>query len=414
MVSLQPFRASHYNPAQITDLAAVLAPRPRHKEALPPHHFAHIYSPEQSDCLRSAKTLSQWLAEGVFTTTAAPGFYLHRQQFTLNEQARSRTDLFVMCEAIPFEDQLVLPHERTLDLPQHHGLELMQATGASLSSVFSLYSDHEEFLAGYFEEVQENPPLLQFTDPEGTRHTLWQDAIPERVARISAWFRGRQLYIADGHHRYQSALAYRQWQAQQPTASPAGNFLLMHLANIYDPGLCVLPNHRLLTSQGALPPLAEVVARLQRYFTVEALPGEALLKHMAAAGSQLTALGIDYQGHSLLLTRPKGLPEDIATTRSMSYRQLDVAVLHDLVFELLGLPQEGASQPDYFLFSPDPTQIRTWLRTGQGEAAFYLNASSVRELCGVAMAGETMPPKSTHFHPKSPDGMLFASFAHAF
>lgn len=407
MVSLQAFRADHYNPAQSADLGEYLSPTdsPAH-----PHHFSQLHRASS----QPAETLAQWLSEGVVTTASAPGFYIHTQQFTLHGQPQTRTNLFVMCEAIPFSDRLILPHEQTLNTPHDRSLEHMQTSQASLQPVFALYSDHEAFLDGYCEEVQEAPPLLQFTDAEGVQHTLWQDPQPERIDRVSAWFRGRQLYLADGHHRYQSALQYRHWQAQQPSATPAGNYLLMYLSNIYDPGLHVLANHRLLTPQGSLPPLAEVVARLQRYFSVEALPGDALFKHLAAAGPEVTALGLDYEGHSLLLTRPKGLPESVAPHRSMSYRQLDLVVLHELVFPLLECPQEWARDPAYFQFSPDPQQIRAWLRAGTGQAGFYLNPPSVRDICGVAMAGETLPPKATHFYPKAPNGLLWTRFAHAF
>lgn len=431
MVSLQPFRASYYDPSHTADMGAVVtAPfdvvstsQQAGYYAHHPHNFIRIdyghHTPddtaEHNAYTRAAATLEQWFADGILTTAPAPGFYLHTQQFTLNGQPKTRTDLFVLCEAVPFEDQLVLPHEYTLDAPKKDRLALMQATAASLSPVFALYSDHEDFLAGYFEEVQEQAPLLHFSDEEGFTHQVWQDDDPERTARISAWFRGRQLYIADGHHRYESALNYRHWQTQQAVQHPAGNFLLMHLSNIYDPGLCVLPTHRLLKKTVPLPPLAEVVARLQRYFTVEALPGDALFKHLAAADDNLTALAIDYDGHSLLLSRPKGLPDGFANTRSMSYRQLDVTVLHELVLqELLGFAQEWAKDPDYILFSPDPAQIRSWLREGVGHAGLYLNATAVRELCGVAMAGEIMPPKSTYFYPKVPSGMLFARLSDAF
>jgi uncharacterized protein (DUF1015 family) len=431
MVNIRPFRATYYNPEQIPDLARVLTPpydviSTQQREAFyaaDPHSFIRIdYGrPEPDDNAqhnvysRAAETLEHWLAAGVFSHSNAPGLYLHTLHYQHGGRSLSRTDLFLLCEATPFEAQQVLPHEKTLAGPKADRLKLLEATRTHLSPVFALYSDHEGFFSGYFEQVQQQPALLTFTDREGIAHTLWHDTNPEALARVQHWFLERQLFIADGHHRYETALNYKKQHADQAQLYPAQNYVCMYLSNIYDPGLLVLPTHRLLRPTVPLPPMDILLERLAAHFSIREAPPAALPALLSEASPEETAIGLERNGQGWLLKRSKGLPEGFLHERSASYRGMDVSVLHDLIlYKLLDFPKEWAKDPDYILFSPDWAQVRTWLAEGTGTLGFCLNATAVQELCGVALAGETMPPKSTYFYPKMPSGLLLARFEDAF
>ncbi|PIQ22992.1 hypothetical protein COW36_01775 [bacterium (Candidatus Blackallbacteria) CG17_big_fil_post_rev_8_21_14_2_50_48_46] len=430
MVNLQPFRATYYNPERIPSLNQVLTPpydvisaaQQDGYYAQDPHSFIRIdYGKRQETdheqdnvYTRAAATLKTWLAEGVFTSSAEPGLYLHTLHYQHGQHELSRTDLFVLCETTPFEAQNVLPHEKTIEGPKADRLSLLEATQTHLSPVFALYSDHEGFLNGYFEQVQSQAPLFQFKDHEGIQHSVWYNADPEAIGKVQHWFRERQLFIADGHHRYETALNYKRRHAQETPHYPAQDHVCMYLSNIYDPGLLVLPTHRLLKPSVPLPSLDVIKERLSKYFRIESADPAALPALLAQASEDETAIGIEMQGQGLLLKRAKGLPDGLLKERSASYRGMDVSVLHDLIlYQELEFPKEWAKNPDYILFSPDWAQIRTWLADQTGTVGFCLNATAVQELCGVALAGETMPPKSTYFYPKMPSGILLARFEDA-
>lgn len=430
MVNIQPFRATYYNPERIDQLAEVLTPpydviSPQQQEqlyAIHPHNFIRIdwgksLPADQANnnvYTRAAATLEQWVESGIFTHSPHPGFYLHTLSYQHGTRRLSRTDLCVLCEAIPFEAQRVLPHEKTLDGPKADRLHLMEATRAHLSPVFALYSDHEGFFQGYAEQVQSRDPLFDFTDHDGIAHQVWYDTDPEAIRKIQQWFYERQIFIADGHHRYETALHYKQRHAADAVHYPAQNFVCMYLSNIYDPGLLILPTHRLLRPSVPLPSQTVILERLRPYFQITPVDPAALPAHLAQASPQETAIGMEMAGQGWLLKRSKGLPAGMLTARSASYRGMDVSVLHDLIlYQLLDFPKAWAKNPDYILFSPDWAEIRTWLSDATGSLGFCLNPTTVQELCGVALAGETMPPKSTYFYPKMPSGLLFARFENA-
>lgn len=430
MVNVQPFRATYYNPDRVKNLAEVLTPpydviSPQQQEAFyasHPHNFIRIdFGQKQAEdndsqnvYTRAAETLQSWLQEGVFTHSPEPGFYLHTLTYQHGSSELSRTDLFVLCEALPFEAQAVLPHEKTLAGPKADRLKLMEATHSHLSPVFALYSDHEGFLNGYFETVQAREPLFEFTDRDGIGHRIWYDADPDALSKVQHWFQERQLYIADGHHRYETTLNYKRLHAEDASRYPAQNHVCMYLSNIYDPGLLVLPTHRLLKPSVPLPPQEVLLERLAAHFSIESVDPAALPARLAAIPAEETGIGMERDGQGWLMRRPKGLPDGLLPERSVSYRGMDVSVLHDLVlYQLLEFSKDWAKDPNYILFSPDWAQIRAWLQDQTGQIGFCLNATAVQELCGVALAGETMPPKSTYFYPKMPSGLLLARFEDA-
>jgi len=430
MVNIQPFRATFYNPERLNNLAEVLTPpydviSPQQQEAFyaaHPHNFIRIdLGQKQAEdneshnvYTRAAETFQSWLNEGIFTKSPQPGFYLHTLHYQHGSRELSRTDLFVLCEALPFEAQAVLPHEKTLAGPKADRLKLMEATHSHLSPVFALYSDHEGFLNGYFETVQARDPLFEFKDRDGIGHRIWYDAEPEAMAKVQHWFQERQLYIADGHHRYETTLNYKRQHAADAAKYPAQNSVCMYLSNIYDPGLLVLPTHRLLKPSVPLPPQDVLLERLEAYFSIESVDPAALPAKLAELSPEETGIGMERDGQGWLMRRPKGLPDGLLPERSVSYRGMDVSVLHDLVlYKLLEFSKDWAKDPDYILFSPDWAQVRTWLQDQTGQIGFCLNATAVQELCGVALAGETMPPKSTYFYPKMPSGLLLARFEDA-
>ncbi|PKL76663.1 MAG: hypothetical protein CVV27_09110 [Candidatus Melainabacteria bacterium HGW-Melainabacteria-1] len=423
MANVRPFRATYYQPGQ-ADYARVLTPpydvispaRQAEFYDADPYNFIRIDfgqstntdSPANNVYTRAAATLEQWLHEGVFTTDAQPAYYLHRQRFGHHGQSYTRQDLFVLCEATPFEAGDVLPHEKTLDGPKADRYALMTAAEAHLSPVFSVYQDPQQTLAKQIEQAI-GEALFAFTDDEGIEHEVFAIAEPEAVTAISAFFEKRPLYIADGHHRYETAVAFR--RAHYPAVEAAG-YLCMYLSSIQDPGLLVLPYHRLIRARFEWP--EQLLERAADYFQIEPVAQDHIESALASLPAGQMGIVMETAAGAWLLQRPVGLPEGFAADRAPAYRCLDVSVLHELLlYELAGFPATKSKDPDYIQFSPEISVLRQTLHS-EGGVAFYLNHTPVSALCEIAEQGECMPPKSTYFYPKVPSGLLFTRFNTAF
>lgn len=419
MANLQPFRATYYNPAQVPDLGTVLTPpydviSPIQQAAYyarDPHNFIRLdlrrMPPGQSPYTEVATELKQWLSQGVLTELPSPAFYFHRHVFDFAQQRLARVSLVGLCELVPFAEGVIFPHEKTMDAPKQDRLQLMQATQAHLSPVWSLYRDPENVLAAIFTQVvQANEPLLHFGDEQGGEHQLWACTDLAILSHIQEWFQSRSLYIADGHHRYESSLGL---SLQGPDAARFG---LMYLSNTHDPGLKVLPTHRLLTHQVTVPAWPVLLQQLSQEFQVTEVPRAQLVARMEQAGQQgQTAFGVLSATQACLVTASKGMGDLTLTGRSEAYHHLDVAVLHEkILYRQLAFPAEKVKDTQYIRYTPDVAQIEQWLQENIGQVALLLNATSVDELCAVADARDTMPPKSTYFYPKIPSGMLLYRF----
>lgn len=426
MAKVRPFRATYYAPDQ-TDFARVISPP---YDVISPALQAQLYARDEHNFVRidygqtlpddapgsnvysrSARTLADWLAAGVFTTDATPGYYLHSQRFEHHGAGHTRRDLFVLCEAAPFEAKQVLPHERTLDGPKADRYALMESVQSHLSPVFSLYQDPANQLVSRLEAFAAgHVPLFSFTDNDGIEHSVHACHSPALVEEITGFLGAKPLYIADGHHRYETALAFR--KAHYPAIEAAG-YVCMYLSALQDPGLLVLPYHRLIRSRFAWPDQETLLASLSDYFEAEAIAPAEIETALAATPGEMRLVMQTPEG-CWLLRRPSGLPEGFADTRASSYRSLDVSVLHELLlYQLAGFPSAKSKDPDYIQFSPEISVLQETLRT-EGGVAFFLNATPVSALCEIAEQGETMPPKSTYFYPKVPSGLLFTRFDSAF
>lgn len=424
MVNLRPFRATYFASQNLAELISppydVISPAlQQNLYARDPHNFVRIdFGQPQADdtedrnvYTRAAQTLQQWLAQGVFQTDQQPAYYLHTQTFEAQGVSHQRRDLFALCEATPFTEAQVLPHERTLDGPKADRFKLMQATQSHLSPVFSIYQDPEQQLAGLLDQVQSQTALYEFTDHDGLRHSLHAISEPQTLEAITAFFADRPLYIADGHHRYETALKFRQ---QYGAEIEAANYVCMYLSALEDPGLLVLPYQRLIRASFNWPEWEGFMAELGRYFEVRALDFNQIETDLAEQQPGQMSFVMQTPQSQWHLSRPAGLPDKLATDRAQSYRSLDVSVLHELLlYKLAGFPKDKAKDPDYIQFSPDISVLQATLAS-EGGVAFYLHATPVSALCEVAEQGETMPPKSTYFYPKVPSGLLFTRFESAF
>ena len=315
---------------------------------------------------------------------------------------------------------MVLPHERTLAKPKDDRLRLTRACAATLSPIMALYDDPDGQIAAMVTKVRKGKPRLTFTDERGEEHRLWLAGDTKLAASLAALFAARQLYIADGHHRYETALAYRdevRETRQELDPEDAVNFTLMGLTAIEDAGLLVLPTHRIVRGAES-ERLNGLEERLAPYFIAEPLGAEtvawqAALDAQAKQGATAFVL-VRPEGATLLRLKPEGRAAMLGDTgeaggTSQAWRDLDVAILHELVLrEGLGIGGEAVRGGEYISYTRDAEEAANAVRAGANGAqlALLLNPTPPAAIRDVARAGDRMPQKSTYFYPKLLTGLV--------
>ena len=442
MALIAPFKGLRYNLHKIERLEDVVSPpydvidedaqASLHKKN--PYNMIQLDLSKQSsheggDVARyeqARRTFIQWQQEGVLVQDTEPSLYLYYIEYTHPSGRRlTRKGLVTLVQLAEFEEGIVKPHERTFGQVTSDRLRLLDTCQAQFSQIFSLYSDqHGEIIAG-LEAVRLPEPLYSVTDQDGCRHSLWPVKDPSVLARVQAMFRDKPLYIADGHHRYTTALQFRELmrerQGEIASDSPF-NFTMMYLCPMEDPGLSVLPTHRLVNvPYGASAD--ELAHKMSSSFTVEEVTGGArevllaeVLARMDEQGAETTSFGLYHPAEDrcfLLTLRDGVLAGTPAADNPQALQRLDVVILSDLVLgHILGLDHKQCEAEDLVDYFSDPDEaIDVAVKAIEnGEKAtpviFLMNSTPVKQVQEVADQGLVMPHKSTFFYPKILTGLL--------
>ncbi|HEV3461144.1 MAG TPA: DUF1015 domain-containing protein [Candidatus Dormibacteraeota bacterium] len=423
MATVRPFQGILYDPKRV-DLSQVLAPPydvigpadQRRYYRQDPHNVVRLIAgevhptdtPDDNKYTRAAGFFQQWLADGILRREAGPGLYVYRHQFVdpINGRERVRRGLLGVVELEPFGSG-VLPHEQTHARAKADRLSLTRAVVANLSPVFALYEDPASSVGPIINPAIAAPPRLSITGEDGDHHTLWSISGAEQFHDLAEVFSASRLYIADGHHRYETALNFRNKQRQDhPEASPdaAFNFVLMLLVDVAEPGLTILPTHRLLHDFERFD--AALVSRLASRHRVTPRPDRAAL---LAAMQEPTA------GHriGIALTPTRYVTVDVEHAGAGDpVSRLDVSVLHQEILQReVGLQPAELESERYLSYSRDVGGLLDRIETGAGQAAFLLRPPAVSDVVEVARAGQVMPQKSTYFFPKPASGIVFNPLA---
>ena len=422
MAHLSPLRALRFDPS-VVHLGGVLAPpydviSPAEQEALYSRDLRNIVRIDYGQELpgdepgvddrytRAAAHLAAWLRLGVLTRDPRPAFYVSEHQFTMPDGSRqARRGLFGRVRAVEWERSDLRPHERTLRGPKEDRLALMRATRTQTSAVFAVWREAPG-LADILEEVCSRPAAAGGrTDGEiGTeKHLLWVIDDPGEVSAVRDTLAGAALYIADGHHRYETAAAYAAERAAAgDPADSDSQFALVYLCAAGDPGVSLLPTHRLLLPRpGAAYSLDDLWMRLDDGWELEPSPG---LGAAAAAAASLRddrhAFAVCSHEGSAILSRPRG--------ESGSPRQsLDVVVLQEGVLGPAGADAD-AIREGALGYTRSVEEVERAVGSGEAVLGFCVNPATTAEMIAVADAGEVMPQKSTYFYPKVPTGLVLA------
>jgi uncharacterized protein (DUF1015 family) len=396
MAVVTPFPAVRYDAARVGGLGRVIAPP---YDVISAAEQAALYDRSDYNVVRlilaretpraaaSARALAYWFTTGVLARDAEPALYLYRQTFVV-PGAGERTREGVLCRLglETFASGVVRPHERTFPGPKADRLELLRATGAYLSPIFGLYAGAGPSLREVFSRAASAAPLEDVTAPGGEAHRVWRIADPATIAQVAEALAPESILIADGHHRYETALDH------QREGGPS--HVLAYLADMHDPGLVILPTHRLV--RGALPTDAA---------TLEARLGESFVVEPWRAGAPRGAGEID----CILPDRRLRLRPAAGALRRIEHlppplRALDVALFeHAILRPILGLETHGLA------FTHDDGEAIAAVPSA-ASAAFLVNPPSIDAVRAVCLAGEVMPEKSTYFYPKLADGLVFDLF----
>jgi uncharacterized protein (DUF1015 family) len=426
MVDFQPFQALLYDTSVAGDPANLIAPpydvvSPAEAEALHARSPYNISRADYGETLpadgaadnrytRAHQQLEDWLRAGVLKLEREPRLYVYDQEFALHGERKTRRALFGRLRLEEWDKGDILPHEHTRQRDKEDRYHLLEATRVNLSPILPMYRGAAIGLQLHDSDL--DAAVLDAALP-GERHAL-RPLTPAAAARVRAALRDARLYIADGHHRYEVALAYRNerraaaavWTDDEPE-----NFVLAALVDADDPGLIVLPIHRLLKL-----PSAPDLARLEGPFELKAWSGsdamavESLAQAVAAAGTTGQAFGlVGFAPGRLHLATVKdraAVAAMIPADRPAAWKALDVAVLHHALLPALGFVET----PDTVAFTEDYRGAASEVAAGEWDAAVLLNPTRVEQVIEVAEAGERMPQKSTFFYPKLGTGVVMLPF----
>ena len=356
----------------------------------------------------AGEALRRWLREGILAREGAPAFYLYEMRFTANGREHSVLGCVGSVALEPFERGVVLPHEETLSAAKADRFQLMQATKCNISQIYSLYFDDERRTADFLRELADREPDAAFTDG-GVTHRLWVVTDEAACARITRDFEDRKLYIADGHHRYETALNYREWLRGRRENDPAAGSCMMMLVDIQNPGLVVFPFHRIVRGlQGFSLPL--LLTSLRQDFAAEpARDAQDAMRRLEAGradGHKVFAL---YTGgrFQMLTLRDITAMDEALPDASPALKGLDVSVLHKLILEKhLGIDAAAMAGGQNLRYTRLAEEALSAVDSGEAELAFFLNPTRVAEIAAVAGAGEKMPQKSSYFYPKLTTGLV--------
>ncbi len=438
MAKVIPFRGMRYNTEMFKNLNDVTAPP---YDIIPAEKQQELYNGNKNNIIRvdfgvdfdtdtdtenrytrSGEFLKEWIEQEVLIREDKPAFYIYEQIFSLNDgkPAHSLKGIISLVELREFADNVVLPHEFTISKAKTDRLNLMRTTAANISPIYSLYLDDEETISRVIEANSEGTPDITFETDEEVKQNIWiikDEAVLEKITKL---FENKQLFIADGHHRYETALNYRR-ERHEAEGTPIGSadydYIMMMLVSISNSGLFVFPTHRLIRD---IPQFddATLVSLLTEDFSVakihftEGNYADIITERLSKTiDEKLIALYTGENFYYLLKLKSFEPIDNEITDMSDAYKHLDVTVLHKLILEkYLGIDEENMRNQKNLFYMREAADAVDAVNNKKAQCAFLINPTKVSEIREVALENEKMPQKSTYFWPKLVTGIVINKF----
>lgn len=441
MADIKPFNGYFYNTQKIKNLSEVIAPpydvislEEREAYYSREYNIINLILPKETGSQdkyeHAASLLNEWTKNKILIKDDSPSFYLYHQKFSANNENFLRKGFFALVRLEDFKEGKILPHENTLSSPKEDRFKLLNATHSNLSPVFMIYSDENREIMKLLEENRASsyfadftplgskyPQGLRagFTNPLGNRHTLWKVPCPEIHSKIKEIIAGKTLYIADGHHRYETALKF--WKE---TKKDSCGWILAYLSPMEDDSLKIFSAHRLLKDFNDID-WKKLNEKAKDFFWIKELPINDIdktFKLLEEEGKKRHAFGIVYNNNNavetlLLVSKSERKLLGKMDEHSPAWKHLDVSVLHTLIFShILGFEEETLQNTSRLSYEVDRYKTIDLVKKGTYQAAFLLNPTKVEEVRLVANRQEKMPGKATYFYPKVSSGFFINIFSH--
>ncbi len=360
----------------------------------------------------AAEVLRTWEESGILTLEEKPALYIYEEEFTAYGKRNSIKGLICRLKVEEFSKGVVLPHEFTLSKAKEDRLNLMKATNCNFSQIYGLYMDEEHTSLETINENSKGKADLEFTDDDNITHRMWIVTDEDVIAKLCADFSERKIYIADGHHRYETALNYRNYCREQGISKEgdAQDYQMIFLCDMLHPGLVVFPTHRLVRDLESFDK-EEVLTKCEKYFDIEKMCGtdnmEAVLSEKDKAGKKAFGFYVGNSEWYLLTLKDIAVMDTVLPDMCVASRSLDVSVLHSLILEeIFGIDKENMAAQINLTYTKFFEEAIELVDKGVMQCSFVLNSTKVTEIRDVATAGEKMPQKSTYFYPKMITGLV--------
>jgi len=433
MAEVHPFRGVRYNQQLVKDPSAVICPpydiiTPQMAQELyrkSKYNFARVESNQElpqdttkdNKYTRSAATLKQWLEQGVLEVDEVPAIYLHDHYFTHLGREYRRRGMFLCVRLEEWDRMVVRPHEGTLVEPKNDRLSLLWALQVNTSPILALFEDRGRQVASVLATQERNKPIISSSSASGERHNVWAITEPEAINQIRHSLAHQPLYMADGHHRYESALTYRREKhaySSSVSRNEPFNFVMMTLVDFADPGLIILPPHRLI--RGISKSILDgMMAGLKMFFDIDELPlsmpgiWQQVDDLLTGETNQVRLALVGLAPEHLFVLRLRDFiaaSQMIPYFHSELYKRLDVSIVDHIILEkVLELSSDREEVMLGYSYSREDAINRVLDKEYQ--LAFLLSPVKAKTVKAVADAGDRMPRKSTYFYPKAPAGLVF-------
>ena len=441
MAKIIPFKGILYNKEKIRDMKDVVAPpydviSPPEQEELYKRHENNVVrlilgkesdsdTPDNNRYTKAKDSFDSWQKDSILIKDAFPSIYVYSQEYHLGEtegfEKKRRLGFIALSKLENFGEGKIHPHENTLAKPKEDRLKLMQHCNANFSSIFGLFSDPSKRIDSVLKGYMRHSPLYDLVDDAGMRHTLWAIRDNKVIQIITGVMSDKQVFIADGHHRYETAINYRnEMREKLPnfTGEELYNYVMMYFTNTNSEGLSILPIHRLVSNLSNFDK-KKIIKKAGEFFNIEKLSlnesdektvKQKLFSDIKERGEKEHIFGM-YLGNDeyLLLTLKDEdvLDRLITNSRHPSWKKLDVTILHTLLIEkVLGISEKNLAEQKNITYTISGDEAIKDVKAGKYQIALFLNPTKIEEVKDVATAGEKMPQKSTFFYPKLLTGLV--------
>lgn len=431
MVKVAAFKGITYNTEKINDLDKVMSPpydiiSPKQQDELynnSTYNFVRLIlgkqqpddTVENNRYTRANNDFVQWKKDAILIDNKEDAIYPYKITYMLNNQEKTMNGFFILLK-IDKEYKKVKAHERTLSKPKADRLNLMRSCYANLEPIQLLYIDEQDEVHNTIQQTLSNPALIDVTGYDGFNHAIWKITDQTIITKIKNFLEDEILFIADGHHRYQTAINFaNEMEEKTDNSNPDAPFQyrMVILANMFDEGLAILPTHRLLHLPNTITK-EKLLSDLKQYFTIETYPRDSSIKAQKLADKIKKQIETDKHhkfalffknNYYVISLKDESVMDILAKGRSKTWKKLDVSILHKiLIEEIMGITQENLE--DHVKYTREDEEAISVVDNDSFDCSILMNATKIDELKAIADAGEHMPQKSTYFLPKMLSGLV--------